>query len=220
MGFLKNYGQISNPLAVQQVLSRGWVGDQGTDMVGPLRDKIARRSAGKVLFPRVARYGMLVGIVSDTHDNLDLAQSAMNRFDDHGVDAVVHCGDVVAPFTAAAFDRGADFYAVRGNNDGEWALADAIDAFGTYLGEMGELTLDEAEIAVYHGTAEPIVDALLASGEYDYVCRGHTHERVLEEREGTVHLNPGGLPIEGADDAFHVATIDTDAGAVDHHRVG
>jgi putative phosphoesterase len=163
---------------------------------------------------------MLVGVVSDTHDNLGLARSAINLFDDRGVDAVVHCGDVIAPFTAVVFDRGVEFYAVRGNNDGEWALSDAVGAFGTYLGEMGELDLGGAAFAVYHGTAEPVVDALLASGKYDYVCRGHTHERVIEERGGTIHVNPGGLPIDGADDAFHVATIDTETGAVDHHRVG
>ena len=61
---------------------------------------------------------------------------------------------------------------------------------------------------------------LVDSGTYDYVCRGHTHERVLEERAGTVHLNPGGLPIEGDDDAYHVATVDTASGVVEHHRVG
>ncbi len=163
---------------------------------------------------------MLVGVVSDTHDDLDLAQSAVETFENHGVDAVLHCGDVVAPFTAAVFDRDFAFYAVRGNNDGEWGLADAISEFGTYLGEMGELTLAGADFAVYHGTAEPIVDALLASGAYDYVCRGHTHERVIEEHDGTTHCNPGGLPIEGADDRYHVATIDTASGAVEHHPVG
>jgi putative phosphoesterase len=163
---------------------------------------------------------MHVGVVSDTHDNLDLADSAAELFDERGVEAVIHCGDVVAPFTATPFDRGFEFYAVRGNNDGEWALSSAIEEFGTYLGEMGELTLGGAEFAVYHGTAEPIVEALVACGEYDYVCRGHTHERVIEERSGTVHLNPGGLPIEGADDEYHVATVDTGTGAVEHHRIG
>jgi putative phosphoesterase len=179
-----------------------------------------RGPGGRVLIPTVGWSGMLVGVVSDTHDNLDLARSAIDTFADRGVEAVVHCGDVVAPFTAAVFDRGIPFYAVRGNNDGEWALADAIGAFGTYLGEMGELTMGGAEFAVYHGTAEPIVEALLDCGRYDYVCRGHTHERVIEERGGTVHLNPGGLPIEGADDRFHVATVDTQSGAIEHHRVG
>jgi putative phosphoesterase len=163
---------------------------------------------------------MLVGVVSDTHDNLDLAESAVDTFEDLGVGTVLHCGDVIAPFTAGVFDADFEFYAVRGNNDGEWALADAIGEFGTYFGEMGELTLGGVDVAVYHGTAEPIVDALLASGEYDYVCRGHTHERAIEERGETVHCNPGGLPIEGADDRFHVATIDTESGAVEHHHVG
>ena len=163
---------------------------------------------------------MLVGVVSDTHDNLDLAESAVETFEARGVEAVVHCGDVVAPFTAAVFDREFEFYAVRGNNDGEWALAETVAAFGTYCGEMAELTLGGADIAVYHGTAEPIVEALVDAGRYDYVCRGHTHERVLSEHGGTVHLNPGGLPIEGADDAYHVATVDTDADEVEHHRIG
>ena len=163
---------------------------------------------------------MLVGVVSDTHDNLDLARSAVETFEERGVEAVIHCGDVVAPFTAAVFDREFDFYAVRGNNDGEWALADAIAVFGTYCGEMAELELGGAEFAVYHGTAEPIVDALVACGEYDYVCRGHTHERTIEGRDGTVHLNPGGLPIKGGDDAYHVATIDTASGVVEHHLIG
>jgi putative phosphoesterase len=168
----------------------------------------------------MTRFAMLVGVVSDTHDNLDLARSAVETFDGRGVEAVVHCGDIIAPFTAAIFDQAFDFHAVRGNNDGEWALADAVAEFGTHHGEMAELELGGAEFAVHHGTAEPIVDALLASGRYDYVCRGHTHERVIERRDGTVHLSPGGLPIEGADDRFHVATIDTESGRVEHHRIG
>ncbi|MFC6724231.1 metallophosphoesterase family protein [Halobium palmae] len=157
---------------------------------------------------------MLVGVCSDTHDDLALANAAASEIDDAGVDAVIHCGDVVAPFTAEPFDAGFDFYAVRGNNDGEWALRETVDGFGTYLDEMGELTLGGSEFAVYHGTSEPIVDALVDCGAYDYVVRGHTHRRVHEERGGTVHVNPGGLPIPGGDDAYTVATVDTDAGDV------
>ncbi|MFB6130301.1 MAG: metallophosphoesterase [Salinigranum sp.] len=151
---------------------------------------------------------MLLGICSDTHDNLDLARAAVETFTDEGVDVVVHCGDVVAPFTADVFDADFAFHAVRGNNDGEWNLADVVDAFGTYHGEFAELTFGGRSFAVYHGTSERVVDALAGCGEYDYVLRGHTHRRVCEERDGTVHVNPGGLPIPGADDAYHVATLD------------
>ncbi|MFC4358387.1 metallophosphoesterase [Halobium salinum] len=162
---------------------------------------------------------MLVGICSDTHDDLDLANAAVSTFEEAGVDAVIHCGDVVAPFTATPFDADFEFYAVRGNNDGEWALQEVVNEFGTYLGEMGELTLDDREFAVYHGTSEAIVDALVGCGSYDYVVRGHTHQRVHEERDGTVHLNPGGLPIPGADDSYSVATLDTDTGEVEFHEL-
>jgi putative phosphoesterase len=163
---------------------------------------------------------MLVGIVSDTHDNLDLVAGAVAQFEAEGVDAVVHCGDVVAPFAATPFDTDAfDFYAVRGNNEGEWALKPAIESFGTHLGECGTVTFDGVSAAVYHGTSETVVDALCACGDYDYVFRGHTHERVVEERGGTVHVNPGGLPIAGGDDEFYVALLDTESGDVTHRVI-
>ncbi|QCC48499.1 metallophosphoesterase family protein [Halobellus limi] len=161
---------------------------------------------------------MLVGLCSDTHDNLDLARSAVETFEAEDVDAVVHCGDVVAPFTAATFDADFEFHAVRGNNDGECALAETIDEFGTHHGESAHLTFEgsdgDVDVAVYHGTSERLVDALVDCGTYDYVVRGHTHQRTCEERDGTVHVNPGGLPFPGADEAYHVAILDTDAGDV------
>ncbi|MFB6074331.1 MAG: metallophosphoesterase family protein [Haloarculaceae archaeon] len=157
---------------------------------------------------------MLLGIVADTHDDTDLVRSAVETFADAGVDAVVHCGDFVAPFSVAPFEAAFDFYAVRGNNDGEWAIQPQVDAFGTYLGEMGELTLDGAEVAVYHGTSGAIVDALVECDNYDYVLHGHTHQQVHEAHEGTVRINPGGLPLEQAPDPLEVALLDTDSGDV------
>lgn len=139
---------------------------------------------------------MKVGIVSDTHDNLDIVQRAVDHFEGTA-DVVVHCGDIVSPFAARAFESDEfEFYAVRGNNDGEWALKQLVDEIGVYLGEMGELVLDDRHVAVYHGTSEAIVGALLESGSYDYVLRGHTHEQVQDDYAGTVHINPGGIPTE------------------------
>ncbi|WP_313691461.1 metallophosphoesterase [Halorarum halobium] len=162
---------------------------------------------------------MKVGVVSDTHDNARYVESAVQLFEGTA-DAVVHCGDVIAPFSATPFDAGFEFHAVRGNNDGEWALADAIDSFGTYLGEMGELTFDGVEFAVHHGTSEPIVDALIDCGRYDYVVRGHTHERVHEERDGTVHLNPGGVPIPGSEEEPAGVLVNTGTGDVRFEELG
>jgi len=162
---------------------------------------------------------MRIGIVSDTHDNVDAVERAVEHFEAAGVDAVVHCGDVVAPFSATPFERdGWEFHAVRGNNDGEWDLQAAIEAFGTYHGEIAELTLDGTDLAVYHGTGMPIVRALVERGEYDYVLHGHTHQRAHEEGD-TVRINPGGISIPPAPEPLHVAVLDTDAGEVAFERI-
>ena len=191
---------------------------------------------------------MRIGVVSDTHDDLAAVEAAVSLFDREGVDAVVHCGDFVAPFSVTPFDvDGVDFYAVRGNNDGEWAVQSTVESFGTYLGEAGALSFGGAgegagagertgaggggpvDVAVTHGTSGVVVDALVDCGDYDYVLHGHTHAHGVEERDGTVRVNPGGMPIpvDGADDAFRVAVLDvgSDAGgtggadAVTHHTL-
>jgi len=161
---------------------------------------------------------MRVGIVSDSHDNVDLVERAVEHFAAEGVDAVIHCGDFVAPFAATPFDRDWAFHAVRGNNDGEWNLQSAVDEFGTYHGELAELTLDGAELAVYHGTSLPIVEALVDSGTYDYVCHGHTHQR-RHDAGDTVQINPGGVAIPPAPDPLHVAVLDTETGDVAFERI-
>ncbi|MDZ5810394.1 YfcE family phosphodiesterase [Halorubrum sp. AD140] len=176
---------------------------------------------------------MRIGIVSDTHDDLAAVEAAVALFEREGVDAVVHCGDFVAPFSVTPFDvesAAFDFYAVRGNNDGEWAVQSTVEEFGTYLGEAGALSFaagPEArpvDVAVTHGTSDVVVDALVDCGAYDYVFHGHTHAHGVEARGGTVRVNPGGLPIpvDGADDAFRVATLETaesGADAVTHHAL-
>lgn len=166
---------------------------------------------------------MRLGLVSDTHDDLTLARAAADHFESEGVETVAHLGDVVAPFTLAPFEGVDDLHHVRGNNEGESALWRRADDLGTHHGEAAALELADRSVALYHGTAAVLVDALVASGEYDYVCHGHTHEHGVAERDGTVRVNPGGLPIPGADDAFHVAVLDLDApvgsGAVTHHAL-
>ncbi|MFO8114321.1 MAG: YfcE family phosphodiesterase [Halorubrum sp.] len=190
---------------------------------------------------------MRIGIVSDTHDDLAAVEAAVALFDREDVDAVVHCGDFVAPFSVTPFDAdGVDFYAVRGNNDGEWAVQSTVESFGTYLGEAGTLSFgggssgsgtnagsadrtDAVDVAVTHGTSGVVVDALVGCGDYDYVFHGHTHAHGVEERGGTTRVNPGGLPIpvDGADDVFRVATLDvgsdpeeaSGADAVTHHTL-
>ncbi|MBE0515774.1 MAG: metallophosphoesterase family protein [Methanophagales archaeon] len=46
---------------------------------------------------------MKVGIVADTHDNLDAIRRAVEIFNDEGIELLIHAGDFVAPFTEQSF---------------------------------------------------------------------------------------------------------------------
>ena len=195
---------------------------------------------------------MRIGIVSDTHDDLAAVEAAVTLFEREGVDVVVHCGDFVAPFSVTPFDVGTgpdaddgrdagggsdagfEFYAVRGNNDGEWAVQSTVESFGTYLGEAGTISFggrdgdeaadgdpapDAVDVAVTHGTSGVVVDALVDCGDYDYVFHGHSHEFVHEQRGETTLLNPGGIAIDAAPDAPYAVVLHTETDEIDRHEL-
>lgn len=163
--------------------------------------------------------GLKIGIISDTHDNLEKTEEAIELFEENGCDMVIHCGDMVAPFTAELFDRGFEFHAVRGNNDGEWSLQDTVEEFGNFMGQQGELEIEGEKFGVYHGTKEPIARSMVESGRYDYVLRGHTHEKKLEGVGGTVEINPGGIKFPEGSEKLHVAMLQLENGEIEFHRI-
>jgi putative phosphoesterase len=62
-------------------------------------------------------FDLKIGVISDTHDNLDSIKRAVAYFAEN-VEIIVHAGDVIAPFSAKIFKE-ADIpvYGVLGNND-------------------------------------------------------------------------------------------------------
>lgn len=133
----------------------------------------------------------MIGIMSDSHDNLDAIKKAVKFFNNAKVDLVIHAGDLISPFTAKEFKNlKCEFKAVFGNNDGE---KDGLRYFYKDLcfpDSLIELEVENRKIAVNHGTNETIVDALVKSEKYDIVVRGHTHK--LEIKEGKcMMINPG-----------------------------
>ena len=138
---------------------------------------------------------MQVGVISDTHDNVPAVEAAMDRFEAAGVDALIHCGDFVAPPVIPHLDlEGVPVHAVRGNNDGEReGLRDAFESLdgGMLHGRFAELAFDGVDVAVLHGEQRPVIEALAASGEYGYVCHGHWHVREERSVGDSTVLNPG-----------------------------
>ena len=133
----------------------------------------------------------MIGIMSDSHDNLDAIRKAVDAFNKAGVDLVIHAGDMISPFTAKEIQNlKCDFKAVFGNNDGE---RDGLRHFFKgicYHDDFQELKIENKKYAIIHGTNEDVVDALVKSKKYDVVIRGHTHQ--LEIKEGKcMMINPG-----------------------------
>ena len=133
----------------------------------------------------------MIGIMSDSHDNLDAIRKAVDFFNKSEVELVIHAGDLISPFTAKEFKNlNCEFRAVFGNNDGE---KDGLRYFYKDMclpDSLIELKVQNRKIVVNHGTNETIIDALVKSGNYDIVIRGHTHK--LEIKEGKcMMINPG-----------------------------
>ena len=63
---------------------------------------------------------MLVGVISDTHDRLPLIDRGLALFRERGVEAVIHPGDIIAPFAARRMLQfEGPLFVTYGNNDGE-----------------------------------------------------------------------------------------------------
>lgn len=157
---------------------------------------------------------MLIGILSDTHDNLPMIRKALEVFGQRNVDAILHAGDYVAPFAAKLLKpplvaEGVPVHCIYGNNDGERkGLAGVLPQIqdGPMRIELGGRTL------VMHHALAWLGDDDKAGA--DVVIGGHTHEIVQQRNNGQLTLNPGECCgyLSGTGT---VALLDTDSLAVE-----
>ena len=63
---------------------------------------------------------MKICILSDSHDHRSLLAAAVDDAKRHGAQAILHCGDVVAPSTLhAIMPYGLPIHVIHGNNTGD-----------------------------------------------------------------------------------------------------
>jgi hypothetical protein len=135
----------------------------------------------------------MIGIISDTHDNIPNILKAVEIFKKNNVDYVVHCGDIVAPGTVRFFN-GLKMKFIFGNCDGDRTLIEErVKQFGwEHLGMSFEVFLGEKKICFFHGHRRDIQEKILNAG-YDYYIHGHTHEPEDRMHNKTRVLCPGGF---------------------------
>jgi len=136
----------------------------------------------------------LVGIVSDTHEDIRMIRKAVQVFHERKPSLVIHCGDIISPPVLEQF-AGLPMRLVFGNNDGERSgLKKKCEELG-FDGIDDTLTFEFAgkTFFVNHGTRASVIDAAVALQRYDYVLHGHTHLKRDEVQGTTRIINPGAL---------------------------
>ena len=130
---------------------------------------------------------MLIGVISDTHDNLTKLDRAVSFFNKQNVSFVLHAGDYVAPFSVARLSKLAcDWRGVFGNNDGDReALARAS---GNRIAEnILRVEIDGRKIVMAHDVGR----LELKKETAQIIICGHTHKPVLLEKGDRIIVNPG-----------------------------
>lgn len=135
---------------------------------------------------------MLVGILSDIHDNIEALRKALALL--QGTETLICCGDLCSPFIINELGKGyqKDIHIVFGNNDGDlYRITQNSKAFPhIHLhGEMAELELDGCRFGINH--YDTIGRVFADSGRYDVVCFGHNHQYEVSQTNNTIVINPG-----------------------------
>lgn len=160
---------------------------------------------------------MKIGILSDTHNSIELTEKAVAKFRELGIGRILHAGDITSPKMLRLF-KGFSCTFVLGNGDIDTeALNEESEKLGFGpIAESCEIDIEGKKIILFHGNDVSQFRQAVASGKYDYVIKGHTHffENYLSNK--TRVINPGSL--YGADE-FSIAVLDTGTGRVEILRI-
>ncbi len=137
---------------------------------------------------------MLLGVVSDSHGQLDHTLQAVRMLESLSPEVVIHCGDIGSTAVIELFRPWRTHY-VFGNVDRDEAeLRQAIVAAGHQCHErFGELELAGRRIAFLHSDDLRRFRETTSGGQYDLVCYGHTHQAEQHAEGKTLVLNPGAM---------------------------
>lgn len=132
---------------------------------------------------------MKIGILSDTHDNLNAIRSALEEFRRAGVSLILHAGDFIAPFTIPFYlESDWDFRGVFGNNDGDKVLLLKRSGGKIYTAPH-VFEQDGKRIILNH--YPDAVESMAKGHGADVVIYGHTHEPDVRRLDGCLIINPG-----------------------------
>jgi uncharacterized protein len=119
----------------------------------------------------------IIGVISDTHGLLrPEAVTALT-----GVDLILHAGDIGEWEVLRRLQTLAPVIAVRGNTDkGEWVKA---------IAEREVTQVGSVFIFMLHDLND--IDVSPVAAGFQVVVSGHSHQPLVETRDGVLFINPG-----------------------------
>jgi len=137
---------------------------------------------------------MLIGLISDTHNNRPNMHYALDIFRALGIRVILHAGDLIS---AELLEGLKEFfvYLSFGNGDDPLMISSKAKRLSERFvcEEMLDLNLAGKRIFMIHGGQRSELEKRIESGDYDFVFHGHTH-RFRDERVGSTRvINPGAL---------------------------
>src|SRR5476651_2222234 len=134
---------------------------------------------------------MLLGVVSDTHGQLSYTREAVRMLEEFEPAAVIHCGDIGSVEVVRQFTQWPTHFVLGNVDENAAELEAAIHEAGlVYHGPFGSLKPGGRRIAFLHGDDSRRLKQEIASGAWDLVCSGHTHQRDQRREGPTLVLNP------------------------------
>jgi putative phosphoesterase len=138
---------------------------------------------------------MLIGIISDTHDNLPIIEKTIKKLNQERVDLVLHAGDYISPFVIPKFKSlNVKLIGVFGNNDGDRTFLKK--RFNEYpnceiKGRFAAIDAEGFKIALFHGDEKDLLNSLIVCECLDAIVYGHAHTAEIRKKGKKLIINPG-----------------------------
>lgn len=155
---------------------------------------------------------MKIAVLSDIHDSTENLKQALQIVKKENCDTIIFCGDYASPPTFKILaGAGLPVYAIFGNVDGaHYEIMQAIQENKFPVKQekdLQEIELDGKKIAVCH--RPEFAEGLAATGKYNFVFHGHTHEKRKVKIGKTLLVCPGSVK---DDPSFYTFDTKTNSG--------
>ena len=148
---------------------------------------------------QVPKEGFNLFVIGPQGARMQEAVKAVLAREASGAEAVLHCGDVVAPSTLNVLKPlGLPVHVIHGNNSGDLymmaRIANKPSNLLTFYGQDAGIELAGRKIFLVH--YPHYAKAMATTGDWDLVCCGHDHAANIEQVENIKHgttwvVNPG-----------------------------